>query len=85
MATATVFNVFTPPGRKADHDPVQLRREAERTMQEVAPLGSIVYFTDGSVDPNTKATGAAFVVGQETVLQRTSDGCSTLQTELEAI
>ncbi|KAG0711430.1 hypothetical protein GWK47_002290 [Chionoecetes opilio] len=55
-------------------------------MAQVAERDSRVYFTDGSVDPDSGRTGAAFVTTGGTELSwRTSNNCSTLQTELVAI
>ena len=54
-------------------------------MEEVTEPGSAVYFTDGSVDPESGTTGAAAVTGGTQLSSRTSDHCSSLQTELVAI
>ncbi|KAG0724394.1 hypothetical protein GWK47_040647 [Chionoecetes opilio] len=55
-------------------------------MAQVAERDSRVYFTDGSVDPDSGRTVAAFVTTGGTELSwRTSNNCSTLQTELVAI
>ncbi|KAG0725788.1 hypothetical protein GWK47_037927 [Chionoecetes opilio] len=55
-------------------------------MAQVAERDSRVYFTDGSVNPDSGRTGAAFVTTGGTELSwRTSNNCSTLQTELVAI
>ena len=46
---------------------------------------SAVYFTDGSADPVTGRSGAAFIYNSEEFLWRLPDWCSSLQTELAAI
>ncbi|KAG0728832.1 hypothetical protein GWK47_031658 [Chionoecetes opilio] len=64
----------------------ELRQHALMAMAQVAERDSRVYFTDGSVDPDSGRTGAAFVTTGGTELSwRTSNNCSTLQTELVAI
>ena len=44
-----------------------------------------MYFTDGSVDPENGTMSAAAVTGGTQLSWRTSDHCSSLQTELVAI
>ncbi|KAK4314486.1 hypothetical protein Pmani_014191 [Petrolisthes manimaculis] len=44
-----------------------------------------VYYTAGSVDPESGRAGAAFVLGNSVFGWRTSDHCSFTQTELAAI
>lgn len=47
--------------------------------------GGAVYYTDGSVDPESGRSGAAAVTEGPHLSCRTSDHCSSLQTELVAI
>ncbi|XP_076049774.1 uncharacterized protein LOC143030508 [Oratosquilla oratoria] len=47
--------------------------------------GGAIYYTDGSVDPESARTGAAAITAGTELLERTPDYCSTLQTELVAI
>ncbi|XP_050691146.1 ribonuclease H-like [Eriocheir sinensis] len=57
-------------------------------MAQVTEQGAAVFYTDGSVDPDSGKngrTGAPFVTGERQRAWRTSDHCSTLQTELVAI
>ena len=73
------------PGSKRQCSEVEMRQHALRSMEGLHRQGARVYYTDGSVDPNTGRTGSAFVSGALTVGWRNSDRCSTLQTELAAI
>ena len=78
--------VFTPlPTKKSQCPRNVLLAEALATIDRVGKHNTLVYFTDGSVDPETGRTGAAIVTGEEVFSWRTSDGCSTIQTELVAI
>lgn len=54
-------------------------------MAQVTEPDSAVYYTDGSVDPDSGRTGAAAITSGTELSERTSDHCSTLQTELVAI
>ena len=73
------------PASKAVCLPQEMQQRALMSMEEVTEPGSAVYFTDGSVDPEGGTTGAAAVTGGTQLLWRTSDHCSSLQTELVAI
>ncbi|XP_050703665.1 uncharacterized protein LOC126989142 [Eriocheir sinensis] len=71
--------------RKALLTPLELAREADSREREAAHPGASVYFTDGSVNHQTGAVGAAFVCGGVTAVFRLPDGCSSTQAELAAI
>ena len=65
--------------------PRQLRAEAEEDMLRITPGDSAVYYTDGSLDPNTGAAGAAFVSqGQSHGVKVTGTRCS-MQVEAVAL
>ena len=85
-------NTATPlPARKALCSTEELRQHALVAMARVTEPERAVYYTDGSVDPDSGRTGAAataITAGTE-LLARTPDHCccccSTLHTELVAI
>ncbi|KAG0712078.1 hypothetical protein GWK47_019233 [Chionoecetes opilio] len=79
------FTATLLPACKAMCNTRELRQHALMAMAQVVERDSRVYFTDGSVDPDSGRTGAAFVTGGTEMSWRTSDNCSTLQTELVAI
>ena len=55
-------------------------------LQNMEALNTgVVYYTDGSVNPDTGAAASAFVMGDVTIAWRNSDNISSLQTELAAI
>ncbi|KAG7164024.1 putative RNA-directed DNA polymerase from mobile element jockey-like 53, partial [Homarus americanus] len=80
-----VFNILQTGTRKADSNPHALRQVAERNMKVLTPHNSTVYYTDGSVEPTSTKARAAFTIGGNTSLWRTSYGCSTLQVDLATI
>ena len=82
---AADFTATQLPASKVHCLTEELRQHALRSMSEVTEPGSAIYFTDGSVDPDSGRSGAAFVTSGLTRAWRTSDHCSTLQTELVAI
>ena len=63
----------------------EMRQMALETMEQLHTPGSQVYYTDGSVDSESGRAGAAYVIGAVAHGWRTSDHCSSLQTELAAI
>ncbi|XP_050706238.1 uncharacterized protein LOC126991544 [Eriocheir sinensis] len=71
--------------RKALLTPQELAREADSREREAAHPEASVYYTDGSVNHQTGAVGAAFVCGGVTAVFRLPDGCSSTQAELAAI
>ena len=79
------FNYTSLPTNKSQCEPVTLQTAAKEAISKVVTLGCIQYYTDGSVDPDVKATGAAVYSEVFTGSWRTSNTCSTLQTELIAI
>ncbi|KAG7165894.1 hypothetical protein Hamer_G011793 [Homarus americanus] len=81
-----VFNILQTGTRKADCNPHEPRQVAEINMKALTPHNSTVYKTDGSLEPTSTKTRAAFTIeGGNTSLWRTSDGCSTFQVELAVI
>ena len=79
------FNLTVLPNSKGQCSREVLLRAANSAMAEVPGANCKQYFTDGSVDPDAKTTGAAFWTESCTGFWRTSDSCSSLQTELVAI
>ena len=63
----------------------KLRQHALMAMAQVTEPDSAIYFTDGSVDPESGRMIAALVTIGVKRSWRTSDHCSTLQNELVAI
>ncbi|KAK4324771.1 hypothetical protein Pmani_004611 [Petrolisthes manimaculis] len=62
-----------------------MRQHALMAIAQVTEPDSAVYYTDGSVDPDSGRTGAAAITRGTELCERTSNHCSTLQTELVAI
>ena len=65
--------------------PAQLLTLTRSSISLANNGGDNIYYTDGSVDPVSNRTGAAVSSTTYTASWRTSDTCSTLQTELIAI
>ena len=80
-----VLNYTALPASKAACAPDTLRRAAQLSINNAESNGCSSYYTDGSVNPDTQATGAAVFSNKFTASWRTSNSCSTLQTELAAI
>ena len=79
------FTATPLPASKALCIPQEMQQRALMAMEEITEPGGAVYFTDGSVDPEHGTSGAAAVTGGTQLSWRTSDHCSSLQTELVAI
>lgn len=73
------------PGTRAQCTSSEMRQHALQWMDTLHQPDGRVYYTDGSVDPTTGATGSAFIAGDQVVGWRNSDHSSSLQTELAAI
>ena len=73
------------PLSKSNCSPATLKASAETTIAISTQPGGITYYTDGTVDPITGSTGAGVYSSRLTASWRTSNSCSTLQTELTAI
>ncbi|XP_050724605.1 uncharacterized protein LOC127002567 [Eriocheir sinensis] len=73
------------PASKARCTQGELLQHALMVVAQANAGSCAVYYTDGSVDPERGATGAAVVTGRETLSWRTLDHCSTLQTKLLVI
>ena len=84
-STLTTFKFTELPMAKHNCSPQLLQRVASRAIQESQEPGCTVYYTDGTVDPDTNTSGAAVYSEQYTACWRVSDGASTMQTELVAI
>ncbi|XP_050708035.1 uncharacterized protein LOC126993210 [Eriocheir sinensis] len=79
------FTATQLPASKAVCPTAELRQHALMAMARVTEPGCAIYYTDGSVDPDSGRTGAAAITGGTELGMRTPDHCSTLQTELVAI
>ena len=80
-STAIKTTVHALPEGKSKFNKTQLAslgREALNTAPD--PEAEIVYYTDGSVDPHTNTSAAAFTHEETTVHYRLPDGSLTLQT-----
>ena len=79
------FSVHKLTRNKASLCPADLADQAQQALRAQDIGDSEVYFTDGSVDPDTKRAAAAFVHTDTTGHFRLPDNSSTLQAELVAI
>lgn len=79
------FNISTLPNKKSECTLDILQQTAKSSIQQVTTIDSYQYFTDGSVNPDTKACGAAVHSHNFTGLWKISNSCSSTQTELIAI
>ncbi|XP_063854131.1 uncharacterized protein LOC135096523 [Scylla paramamosain] len=82
---AAEFSATQLPASKALCAVEEMRQHAFMAMAQVTEPDSVVYYTDGSADPDSGRTGAAAITRGAEVCERTPDHCSTLQTELVAI
>ena len=73
------------PAGKNNCSTTTLKNYAERSISSVEKPNSAIYYTDGTVDPATGKSGAGVYSQKLTASWRTSNSCSTLQTELTAI
>ncbi|KAK3895234.1 hypothetical protein Pcinc_001093 [Petrolisthes cinctipes] len=62
-----------------------MRQHALMAIAQVTESDSAVYYTDGSVDPDSGRKGAEAITRGTELCERTSNHCSTLPTELVAI
>ncbi len=79
------FSVTKLTASKTSLSADAIAAQAQQALHAVNDRNMDVYFTDGSVDPNTHRAAAAFVHHTETGIFRLPDHSSTLQTELAAI
>ena len=70
---------------KATYHPQALQAECLSRLRPLSAAHDLTIYTDGSVDQDTGAAGAAMVCGEVTRQWRVSNGASSLQTELVAI
>ena len=73
------------PSAKAQCIPQEMHQLALMGMDSLHGPHCAVYYTDGSVNPNTGTAGAAFITQGVSAAWRTSNHSSTLQTELVGI
>ncbi|XP_076036566.1 uncharacterized protein LOC143022304 [Oratosquilla oratoria] len=78
----TTFNHTQLPHAKNHCSPGELRDAARTAIQATEAQDGFVCYTDGTVDPENGITGAGVYSATYTAAWRTSDHCSTLQTEL---
>ena len=81
----TKFNYTKLPRAKELCTIEELRQAAETAINQTEVPGNTVYYTDGTVDPDTNTTGAAVYSSRFTGCWRTSNSASTMQTELIAL
>ncbi|XP_076043547.1 uncharacterized protein LOC143026662 [Oratosquilla oratoria] len=84
-APTAEFSTTRLPASKALCTTEELRHHTLMAVAQVSEPGGAIYYTDGSVDPESSRTGAAAITVGTELLERTPDYCSTLQTELVAI
>ena len=82
VLTVTFTSLPRPKLMCSSHE---MRQSALQGMEVLHSQRSAIYYTDGSVDPVSGRTAAAYVTQGGTVALRTSDHCSSLQTELTGI
>ena len=82
---AVQTTIHTLLDAKARLSKAELSVLAREALQAASVLGADIYYTDGSVNPHTKTSAAAFTHEETTAHYRLSNGSSTLQTELLAI
>ncbi|XP_076049602.1 uncharacterized protein LOC143030334 [Oratosquilla oratoria] len=85
ISPTTTFNHTQLPHAKNHCSPGELRDAARTAIQATEAQGGFVCYTDGTVDPENGITGAGVYSATYTAAWRTSDHCSTLQTELVAM
>ena len=81
----TSYSYTQLPRAKEQCSPLELQNAAILAINTAERAGNTVYYTDGTVDPDTNTTGAAVFSNNFTGCWRTSDSASTMQTELIAI
>ena len=81
----TTFKYTLLPKAKEQCTQMELRVAAQTAIHNAEQPGSTVYYTDGTVDPDTKTTGAAVHSNNYSGCWRTTDTASTMQTELIAL
>ncbi|XP_076064444.1 uncharacterized protein LOC143038790 [Oratosquilla oratoria] len=81
----TTFNHTQLPHAKNHCSLGELRDAARTAIQATESQNGFVCYTDGTVDPENGITGAGVYSATYTAAWRTSDHCSTLQTELVAM
>ncbi|XP_045105264.1 uncharacterized protein LOC123500673 [Portunus trituberculatus] len=79
------FSVTKLTANKSSLTADALAAQAQQALHAVDGGNKEVYFTDGSIDPDTHRAAAAFVHSTGTGIFRLPDHSSTLQTELVAI
>ena len=81
----TLFKYTQLPKAKEQCSLTELKNAAIIAINNAEQPGSTVYYTDGTVDPDTETTGAAVYSNNFTGSWRTTNTASTMQTELIAI
>ena len=79
------YNYTSLPRSKELCSVEELKNAARTAMNQAERPGDKIYYTDGTVDPDTNTTGAAVYSRNFTGSWRTSNSASTMQTELIAI
>ena len=81
----TVFKYTKLPRAKNDCTQYELRTAAIEAINNAVQPGATVYYTDGTVDPDTQTAGAAVISSNFTACWRITRTASTMQTELVAL
>ena len=81
----TSYNYTNLPRAKELCTPQEMRVAATTAINRTETPDSIIYYTDGTVDPETNTSGAAVYSNSFTGSWRTSNNASTMQTELIAL
>ena len=81
----TTYNYTLLPRAKEDCTLEELKQAALTSIANTEMPNTVVFYTDGTVDPTTNTTGAAVYSSRYTACWRTTDTASTMQTELIAM
>ena len=84
-SSSAKFTYIKLPRAKGNCTIAELRAAATTAINEVENQNCTVYYTDGTVDPDSNTAGAAVYSNNYTSCWRVTDKVSTMQTELAAI
>ena len=84
-STGTIFKYTKLPKAKNECSQAELHTAAMEAINNAEQPGATVYYTDGTVDPETLTAGAAVYSNNFTGCWRITGTASTMQTELIAL
>ena len=84
-SSSAKFTYTKLPRAKENCTIAELRAAATTAIDEAENQNCTVYYTDGTVDPDSNTAGAAVLSNNYTSCWRVTDNASTMQTELTAI